>query len=193
MNLIYVQMLDFSRCWMYLRTIGRSFTHECLFSLDEQQKVYYINRGRTCHEAWRGRWRFFLHLFIYFSWLASVFNYHLMQVFLPYHWPRAPAPRALQMTAQKWWSVHAQCRPTMFSCLARCLAANILLTREINDTFSFLRSLLRGNGKIFLLHSLLSLYFCFGFCCLFYFLFCLVLKIIWMFFKKIFYVVMKLH
>ena len=82
MNLIYVQMLDFSRCWMYLRTIGRSFTHECLFSLDEQQKVYYINRGRTCHEAWRGRWRFFLHLFIYFSWLASVFNYHLMQVFL---------------------------------------------------------------------------------------------------------------
>ena len=77
-------------------------SNECLFSLDEQQKVYYINRGRTYHEAWRGRWRCFLHLFIYFSWLASVFNYHLMQIFLSYHWPRAPAPLALQMTALKW-------------------------------------------------------------------------------------------
>ena len=67
-----------------------SFTQmNAYLAINGQQQVYDINRGRTCHEAWRGRWRFFLHLFIYFSWLASVFNYHLMQIFLPYHWPRA--------------------------------------------------------------------------------------------------------
>ena len=25
--------------------------NECLFSLNEQQKVYYINRGRMCHKV----------------------------------------------------------------------------------------------------------------------------------------------
>ena len=68
------------------KTSARDGAFVNLFSLNEQQKVYYINQGcmsvpqgmKKLEEVGEG-----------LSWLASVFNYHLMQIFLPFHWPTA--------------------------------------------------------------------------------------------------------
>ena len=55
---------------------------------------------------------------------------------------REPTERGLHITTYKYWSAHAQCRPTVFGCKQYSAHA-----QKETVFFSFLRSLLRENGR----------------------------------------------
>ena len=72
--------------------------------------------------------------------MRPCYYYHSLQIFLPFHWLRTR-----HVTCKKLLTNNGL---LMRNVVQLCLAANnILLMRKWNQAFSFLRSLLRENGR----------------------------------------------
>ena len=94
--------------------------------------------------------RIFVNLdcFLYRKGVIIDYIIHSMQMFFPFHLPRAHHVTCKYLTTNNV-SAHVQWRPTVFglSVWLSLAAIDILLMRKWNHAFLFLWSLLRKNGR----------------------------------------------